>query len=195
MLLIGQPKSATTSLCFTLADMLGLKYKLGIPGTKYDKNCPGFSGIQQLHDNMVQRSDKFIHDVLSGKKTIFKEHLLPIDKHLFLLDKYQTNCIVLLRNPEHSYDAYVRHDKIHYEKFGKHINLPQIKKDLNEFYNKYKFFCDYRDWALCVEYDDLILNYEKNMKNILTHIGVNCKIKPLYKKKYTGVGEKRLNDK
>ena len=44
MLLIGQPKSATTSLCFTLADMLGIKYRLGIPRTKYDKNCPGFSG-------------------------------------------------------------------------------------------------------------------------------------------------------
>ena len=194
MLLIGQPKSATTSLACTLADMLNIKCNLGIPRIFGEKDCPGYSGIQQLHDNMVQRSDKFIHDVLKGKKTIFKEHLLPIHEHLKILNKYKINCIVLLRNPEHSYDSYVRHDVIHFNKFGNHINLPQIKKDINLFYFKYKEFCKNRKWALLVEYDDLILNYEKNMKNILTHISANVKIKPLQKRKYTGVGEKRLND-
>lgn len=194
MLLIGQPKSASTSLAYTLSDILGLNLRLGIPKTEKDTDCPGFSGIQQLHDNMVQRSEKFISDVVNGKKTLFKEHLLPINDHLKELDKNKQKIIVLLRNPAHSYDAYVRHDKIHFEKFGNHIDLPQIKKDLKLFYDKYKEFCLLRNYALLVEYDDLILNYENKMQIILSHIGTNAKIKPLQKRKYTGIGEKRLND-
>jgi hypothetical protein len=188
MLLIGQPKSATTSLARTIARMGKLKCRLGIPKKKGDIRCKGFQTIQRHHDNMSVRSQKFLMQVINGKKTIFKEHLLPTDNHLQLLNKIKGKIVILLRNPEHSIDSYGR--------LGiKNFNLIRdgILNDLIKFNKKYKEWAIDKKNILVIDYDDLILTYNNTMRKILKHYGIRYKkLIPLMKKKYTGVGLERL---
>jgi hypothetical protein len=56
MLLIGQPKSATTSLMWTLAHIMGIAHKNGHNKRKGDIKCSGFEQLQKYHGTTVQRS-------------------------------------------------------------------------------------------------------------------------------------------
>ena len=187
MLLIAQPKSASTSLLHTLKHITKLNIKEGIPRKSKEKNCPGFTEIQRHHSNMIQRNELFLKQVTSGRKTIFREHLLPIKEHLNILKKLNNKVVVLLRNPDDSCNSYMR--------FNKKTNEKQIKEDLNNFYNKYIDFYKKNDKiVLIVYYKDLVLRYEQTMKKILTHFNLKIfkKIPPLQKRKFTGVGLKRI---
>ena len=110
MLLIAQPKSASTSLAYTIARMNNLKCRVGIPKTKNDIRCNGFTEIQRFHDNMIKRSNSFFLQVVKGRKTLFKEHILPTPEHLKSLNNLvrKHRIVILLRNPEDSFDAYRR---------------------------------------------------------------------------------------
>ena len=189
MLLIAQPKSASTSLIYTLGKITKKEIKAGIPRKKGENDCKGFPEIQLHHCNMVQRSELFLKQVILGRKKIFKEHLIPIKEHLDIIKKLNTNIVVLLRKPEDSCDSYMR--------FNNKTNKEQIKKDLDDFYNKYIDFSKNNDRILIVFYKDLVLNYIPTMKKILNHFSLNIPktILPLQKKMFTGVGLKRLKGK
>lgn len=190
MLLIAQPKSASTSLLYTLKRITKLDIKEGIPKKPKEKNCPGFPEIQKHHSNMIQRNELFLKQVTKGRKKIFREHLLPIDDHLKILKKLNINIVILLRKPEDSVDSYIR--------FNKKTNKKQIKQDLDNFYNKYIDFSLKNDKiVLMIFYKDLILNYKGTMKKILKHYNLKIpkNIPPLEKRKYTGIGFKRLKGK
>lgn len=187
MLLIAQPKSASTSLLYTLKQITNKEIKEGIPRTKKDKDCPGFPEVQKHHSNMIQRNELFIKQIVSGRKTIFREHLLPIASHLNYIKKYNKNIVVLLRNPDDSCDSYMR--------FNKRTGKKQMKEDLNNFYKKYIDFSKKNSKiVLVIFYRDLILDYKQTMKKILDHFNLKIpkKIPLLAKRKFTGVGLQRL---
>lgn len=186
------PKSASTSLACTIGKITGLKVCLGKPRHEKDVDCPGFSELQKYHDNMVLRNQLFLKQQIEGKKTFFKEHILPTPSHLSSLRKIKKHVVILLRDPDHVFDAYVRHDKKHFAKYKKHIDLEQIEKDIHDFHDFYMWYASNKTWALVVYYKDLVKNYKPTMKKILKHYGLNGDIIPLLKKKYTGVGVKRL---
>jgi hypothetical protein len=188
MLLIGQPKSATTALACTLAKITGKQYVLGVPKESHDIKCEGYTEIQKYHNNMIERSPLFLKQVITGKNKIFKEHLLPTERHLKILDKYKDPIIILLRDPEHSLDSYERLFKSKNKKFNK----KQLFLDLLAFNTTYRSYK--KENILIVEYIDLITNYNETIKSIMNHYKMTGKIIPLMKKKYTGVGEKRIND-
>ena len=75
MLLIAMPKSASTSLAATIAEIGKLKCSLGVPAVGTDIPCDGYEEVQHYHNNMAERSGLFIKQVVHGRKTIFKEHL------------------------------------------------------------------------------------------------------------------------
>jgi hypothetical protein len=186
MLLIAQPKSASTSLTRTIAKIGKLNYRLGIPRRSKDINCEGFEDMQRYHDNMIKRSELFLKQVVKGKKTIFKEHLLPIESHLNILSRFNDPIIILLRKPEDSADNYKR--------IGcKKLNLNNLVRNFKTFQNKYIEWAKNRKNVLIVYYEDLILNYKVVIKKILKHYNIKYrKIIPLLKVKFTGVGLKRL---
>ena len=95
MLLIAQPKSASTSLAKTISKIGNLECKLGIPAIPIDIECEGFKYIQKAHNNMAERSPLFIKQCLHGRKTIFKEHIIPTDRHIKILNKFKTNFVIL----------------------------------------------------------------------------------------------------
>jgi 2-polyprenyl-3-methyl-5-hydroxy-6-metoxy-1,4-benzoquinol methylase len=181
MLLIAQPKSASTSLAMTIAKIGKKHCNLGIPGDKIKEKCPGFYNIQKYHINMVERSPLFLKQVIKGPKTIFKEHILPTEEHLKSISKHNDPIVVLLRNPNDSNNSYER------------INIKDVYPDLKDFYDKWLSFSIGKSNILVIFYEDLILNYEKTIKKILNHYRISFKnILPLEKLKYTKVGEDRL---
>jgi hypothetical protein len=187
MLLIAQPKSASTSLLYTLKQITKKEIKEGIPRKPNEKDCPGFPEIQKHHCNMIQRNELFLKQVTKGRKTIFREHLMPTNDHLNILKKLNTNIVILLRDTNDSCDSYMR--------FNKKTDKEQIKKDLDDFHKKYVDFSRKNSRiVLIVYYKDLILNYIPTMKNILRHFNLKIpkKIPLLQKRKFTGVGLKRL---
>jgi hypothetical protein len=68
MLMIAQPKSASTSLAKTIAKIGKLYCNLGVPYHKGDMKCKGFSQIQEYHDNMRN----FYSKLLMAKKLYLK---------------------------------------------------------------------------------------------------------------------------
>lgn len=192
MLLIGQPKSATTSLAITIGKMCNLLVKLGVPRTKIDINCEGYPEIQRYHNNMIERGPQFLKQVITGRKTLFKEHLLPTDRHFKLVENIKGPVVILLRDVEDSLDSYKR--IIDCDK----ANLQQLKEDLYQFHNRWMLWKSNKPWAIVVEYRDLILNFHHEMRRILKvyrmPIPKNFGKWQLEKRKYTGVGLKRLKN-
>jgi hypothetical protein len=186
MLLIAQPKSASTSLAKTIAKTGKLNCNLGVPKQAKDIKCKGFTEIQKFHDNMSQRNLKFLQQEINGRKTIFKEHLLPVDNHLRLLEKIRKPIIILLRYPEDSFDSYRRFLK---EKY----NENNLMQDIENFHNRYLWWDSRQSYTKIIYYRDLILNYKNVMKSILKWYKISYKgLLPLMKLKYTGIGKKRI---
>jgi len=187
MLLIAQPKSASTSLAKTIAAIGRLKNcKLGIPGKKIDLPCKGFSQIQKYHNNMVERSPLFLQQVISGRNIFFKEHLLPTKRHIEILNKIKGRVAILLRNPEDSLDSYRRGNV--------KGDMGKLERDLKQFHQKWMWYASNKPHVITIDYEDLILNYNKTMRRLLDFYRIKGKIIPLKKLRFTGVGVKRVTN-
>jgi hypothetical protein len=182
MLIIAQPKSASTSLLYTLTEMLKIRASKGTKRKSFHITHEGFDRLQYYHTLIFERSPLDIKIMIDHRDMIYREHLLPCNRNFRILNKYK-NFIVLLRKPEDSYNNYVRlggkEDK----------ELLQELKDFNNLYIKY---LKNRKDILCINYKDLILNYKKTMNKIVKYWNIKSKVIPLKKEKYTGVGVKRL---
>jgi hypothetical protein len=196
MLLIAIPKAATTSLACTLKEITGLYVHQGIAKVSTDIDCEGFTELQKYHTNMIERSGLFLHQVITGRKKIFKEHLLPTKRHLKYLEKYKVPIAIILREVDHVYDAYQRHDAPHYKKHGIHIDLKKIKNDIKKFHDTYLHWASNKPNVKIFYYKDLILNYKPTMNSILKHyrLPIPKTLKPLQQLKFTGIGLKRLKN-
>lgn len=192
MLLIAQPKSASTSLTKTLCQMIKIHDSLGVARHKNNNDCAEFLELQKFHNNMIERNSQFLDIVLNSKKTLFKEHLLPTKEHLELLHKYKKNIVIILREPEHSLDSY---ERFFIKNNRKEWDREKILDDLRLFHDRYMWWASNKKYAIVFYYKDLINNYDNTMKKILKHYGYNIKnIIPLKKLKYTGIGEKRVTN-
>ena len=213
MLIISQPKSASTSLLQTLAAMFKVTALNGMSrNANYPNDCPGFETIQKYHGTMVARDESFFKYWLNKRDKIYKEHILPTEKHVAMLKRLSLPFVLLLRNPEHSFDNYVRlrqayidgkisqrsNSILHAEQFV-NFDMEGLRRDLLAFYEGWRA-ADVPT-ALRVEYDDLVLRYNETMKKICAHLGKpNVKIIQLVRalgnrglySTYTGVGERRL---
>ena len=87
--------------------------------------------IQSLHNNMKIRSLKFLNQVVSGRKKIFKEHLLPTIDHLKKIESIKPKIVILLRNTDHSLDYYRRFKITNFNcdlnKVGTSVDIPQAE--------------------------------------------------------------------
>ncbi len=192
MLLIAQPKSASTSLLYTIKEVLKIRIKEGIPKKHYEIDCENFSEIQKHHSNMIERSSLFIKRIIINKKILYREHLLPTKRHLIILDKLlkinKEKIVILLRKPEDSFDSYLRLK-------NSVIDKEQLLKDLKDFYSIYIDFVQGKeDKILLIHYKELVLNYKKTIKKVFSYYGYKPpkRLKSLKRKKYTGVGAKRI---
>jgi hypothetical protein len=194
MLLIAQPKSASTSLVSTIGKIGGKRVNLGISKKPHNKDCEGFSEIQKYHCNMVQRNEQFLRNTTTNRSIVYKEHLLPIREHMEVLEKLKQRIVILIRNPEDSFDSYRRFFEENNPK--KEVNNDRLLNDLWNFHNYWMHWASNKPYAICVEYRDLVLNFQYEIQRILKYFGLkvpkNIKKIKLAKIKYTGVGVKRF---
>ena len=202
MFFIAQPKSASSSLAYTLAEIFKAKCINGFV-TKPKIFCNDFTELQRYHNTMNPRKAIFLNKFCTGTKNIYKEHLLPTKEHLEILRNFKFNIIILLRDVKETVDCYKRFDLIDVKKkFGRSgiVNIKEIKKDIELFYNKYMELKEEKHkHLLFIDYKDLILNFTETLEKIFNHYGYllpkNYKKIQLKKIKYTGIGIKRLQEK
>jgi hypothetical protein len=214
MLLIGQPKSASTSLLKTLAKMFKVKYQNGLGKDIGWKYCEGFKEIQKYHDTTIKRNEAFLKTWMVKRTIILKEHILPTKEHKEIIKKVNTKILILLRKPEDSFDNYVRlYNSYKKNKLSKE-SIQELVPFRLEKMHMYSFLDDLKDFnkgwrefdyekKLIITFEDLILNYRKTIIKIFNFWDFKLpkKILPLFKSKgnhgyntYTGVGEKRLKE-
>ena len=94
MLLIGMPKSASTSLMHAIGKLGNLKIKNGQGGRRGDEKCDGFVEIQKYHGTTVKRTEEYLLNWMCNRETIYKEHILPTPEHLGFLKKTNGSLVV-----------------------------------------------------------------------------------------------------
>lgn len=191
MLLIAIPKSAGTSLVHTVGRILKIKIFEGMPKWTYDINCEDYPELQKYHSIMPERSSRFLERVTRSKTEIYREHLLPTERHLNILKKINRKVVVLLRKPDDIIDSYKRLKK------SNKINFEQLQKDIQKFYDEYLKYDKKNNNMLIIHYELLIKYYQLTMKNIFKFWDLKMpkKFPSLAKKNFTGVGLKRFKGK
>jgi len=213
MLIIAQPKSASTSLLKTIAKLTKTKSVNGLgKSNRQWEYCEGFSEIQKYHDTTIKRSYDFLNSWISTKRKIYKDHILPTKDHIKKIKKIDKNIVILLRNPDNTLDNYKR---LLYS-----YNSGELSKaEINELRPDRLATCDIRQFksdialfkagwedakigkALYIDFDELVMCPYRICKQIVEHFGFSMpKIKNFALEKakgnhgyntYTGVGYDR----
>lgn len=104
MLLIAQPKTASTSLMTALGKITSLGYKqnLKLPYKKH----PGWQKL--THSDMRIIPDNILYFWATDNSYIYKQHLLPIEKHKKNLLASGARFVVLFREPTETLESYGR---------------------------------------------------------------------------------------
>lgn len=192
MLLIAQPKSASTSLMYSLSEILNITHKNGQSFTKDDKKCEGYEELQKYHGTTVKRNYKYMERYIKDKKIIYKEHILPIPEHLGIIEKINCPVVVLLREPEETIESYKRVFSVLPEL--KDINYERLLEEVKEFYNTYKNLKS--DLYLIITFRDVVFNFNQTIEKIIKHYSLkvpkNLKKFELAKRNYTGHGIRKI---
>jgi len=175
MLIVAQPRSASTSLLYTMSEILKIK---PVNGLMRVKKAAGYSELQRLHRIIGERTKETIKNCIQSKNKIYRLHLLPIEKHLKILDKIDDNFILLLRDPEKTLESYMKYCK----SLQNNSKLRTIcLKDLYDFHNKWVEFAINKKNILIVHFSELIQNERLFLRRIADHLGHDGGIKALKK--------------
>lgn len=210
MLIVAQPKSASTSLLYSIAKAAGIKAVNGKSKSKNDELCIGFEELQKYHTTTHKRTEKLLTYYCQKKDLIYKDHILPTEEHLKYLNKKRF--IVLLRKPEDTIDNYKRiienykNNKL-LAKDAKELKLELlINIDFDKFCDDIRLFN--KIWSeyhggLHIDYDTLIMCPRNTLLKCMNYfqLPIIGKIE-LVKAKgnhgyntYTGIGEKRAKER
>ena len=172
MLIIHQRKSAGTSLLYTLSSLLEVEID---PGPDYD-----------TYKNKQKRFSYF-ESLVDAKTPIVAFHLHPTKDNYNWVVNNRIKCLILLRNPENSYEAMFRHASLDGKILGTNSN--NSKAALYEFYNNWLSLKDL-DHVCMVFFEKLVQNNQLVVNEIIEFYDLDLKGKSvsLQKKRFTGVG-------
>ena len=162
MLIIGQPKSGSTSLLDTLHMITG-----------WDKGQRHSGGQRRRvwslpHQSMVNYS-VYQFQEMAESPVIFKRHIPPTPHNFQIVRDYEIKCVILLRNPQRSLEAYGRHRNPHGKNEEKEWTEEQKNNKLvllEKFYNEWQRLKS-KDHVMIVEFKDLVNNPTDIVNNIL----------------------------
>ncbi len=164
MLIVAIPKSASTSLMFTIAQLHQLPAKQ--PGYS-DLNTPNeFKQLSNYHYDIVDLTPSVVKD-LSKPNCIYKQHFPPTENNIALLKQQKT--VLLLRKPAQVLDAYYRaiktfsiENSVGFKRsLGKagwltYISESGLEREIELFYRGWEEFAHENIWT--VHFKDLISN-------------------------------------
>lgn len=159
MLILAIPKSAGTSLSYTLANSHKLKLFEGF--THYKEKEEG-NIVELRHGSMKDVKEEGIKN-FPNKEKIYHEHIFPTQKNIDMLKKQKK--VILLREPEEILRSWWRA-----EKSGTHPKHPMLKdcKTEGEYVRKakklgaLKILQDFKEgWEKAKRKNDLIIYYKE----------------------------------
>jgi hypothetical protein len=174
MLLIAQPKSASTSLMWTLAHILKIAHKNGQNRLNADKKCPGFEELQKYHGTTVKRNYAFLYNYICKPDVIYKEHILPIDKHIEFIKDIDKPVVVLLRDADQTIESYKRVFSVLPEL---KIDYNKLKNNLEEFQFRYIMEAENNKplgkphLFKIITFKDITKNFTETIKSVIMHYG------------------------
>lgn len=195
MLIIAEPKSASTSLLFTLAKILKMQAKNGQSKIKGDVNCTGFDNIQTYHNTTVKRNYDFLKHYIESDKVIYKEHILPTKEHIDIIIKINKPVLVLLRDSNAIIKSYERIFEVLPDVKEK-VNMKVLKEELEIFEKTYNSL-SINNIFLNIYYNELVLDFQNTLKKILLHFQIKIDDNiinkySLVKRNFSGYGLKEL---
>lgn len=187
MLIITMPRTASTSLINTIKDAQSEVKICRLEKVK--EKHDDYLELSKWHSNIGIRSDEVIERFVTDKTMIYRDHLIPTEEHLKSLEKYSEPIIILLRNPLHIFDCYLRDKKFEL----KEVDVKKLQEELNTFKNIYQQWAIGKKNVIVVYFKELVLHPNKTLAKILNIFGVKNYIIPEFRKDmFTGVGIKRL---
>ena len=164
MLLIAQPRSASTSLMDTLGKVTGLDavQLFSVGGVSYKKKYPTPTGYIFLHHRHTDFREVPVDHVvgkMADRSTFHKNHFPPTPEMLKLIRGTAKRVVILLRDPEAGMNSYKKLNVVNYKK-----SLGDLKK-FNAEYRKLEGL----ENVCIVTYEDLIENTQSVLSRILTH--------------------------
>lgn len=193
MLIIGQPKAASTSLKTTLEKITGIaaeqrRWKCN------KKILKEFLTLSKFHHDMGEFKKETLEAYAISRKRFFKQHILPTENNLKILKEIDAPVVVLLRDPKAAQGSYQRAVN---KRIWRNTDKEAFQQDINLFYKRYKGLKKNPKF-LIITFDDLVLNTKKTIHKVLKHFKI--KFDPtqnikLTKEKYTGVGLRQLRKK
>lgn len=166
MLLIAQPKSASTSLMWSLSEVLKIKHKNGQNKRLEDKNPDDFRELLKYHGTMVIRNKEFLSKYILDKTIVYKEHILPVEQHVKIINEINKPVIVLIRNEKESVESYKRVFAVLPEVKA---NFKRLEYDLKRFADIYKRIAEENKLYKIVTYNDVVNNFTETLKSIILH--------------------------
>lgn len=114
MLIIAQPKSASTSLMLTLGKLTGRRAtqlaRKGLRQRGIGRMRRGNNPYYRLpHHDMIEYSEEVLCGLANDEKQIFKQHIAPTKNNVKIIIDNKLPCVILLREPKACAEAYSRH--------------------------------------------------------------------------------------
>ena len=180
MLLIAQPKSASTSLVHALGEITGK------PSLRQDRlsvkkgKAAGFNFLP--HTDLIELTRRRLWLWINENK-YYQQHIAPTDHNLSLLKK-EGSCVVTLRDPHESFDAYMRQPDL--QAFFKSLSrrngkgsLAKAKKQLITLHERYVALCHHRNY-LGIRFNDLVNNHAQMVNTVLEFYGESHRVDKSY---------------
>jgi len=189
MLILAQPKSISTSI------LHGISLILSVDPIQEFKLVGEYGSVEEYkllpHSDMINAPHELLEKWVVSSD-IYKQHLPPTNENVSILEKIGKKIVVLTRNPEDTYQAYLRSHT------GKLIadpaNEKEVKRQINFFYRGLKDKIENNS-----KFDSLFLDYVEIAKDnpgivnkILEFWGFSVRVPSFYelpKMRYTRVSK------
>jgi len=168
MLLIAQPRTASTSLMTALGEITGLEALQKLLGLPYERHVDW----QILtHSDMKILPISVLYNWIVDEKRIYKQHILPVKQHLDVLLGAEAKYVLLLREPQRTIESYTRiRPSSRITKAIREGNEKQVLKEVRLWHERaVEMF--FGDQFLHVWFDDLIRDQSKMVNIILEFYG------------------------
>jgi hypothetical protein len=176
MLLIAQPKSASTSLKYSIVENAFINNTLKDRKEYYNINCDEFLEMQKIFTTIYDLDSKQLYDMLINRNFIYKKHVLPIKRHLNIIDKLKIPFVLLLRNVDESIDSLKRLKNRHNKIYNWDYDLDKIHDEFKIFNQKWYSFSKDKDYIKVIYFKDLIEGYQNTMDDIFEHYKLRKRI-------------------
>lgn len=104
MLIIAIPKSCSTSLASTFANINNLLFQQTSHKQNNTNRCKS-NNLFRIHSDMIEYEESEINKFVNSN-IVYKQHIFPSENNLNLIKK--TKCVILLRKPEDVINSYRR---------------------------------------------------------------------------------------